>query len=186
MAFAIATGTTISTIKTQLESKLLRSNRFEVTLPTTIPGVTWDNNYQYLIKNAPVPTKTNGTIQRNWFGMTNNLIGDPTFDDWNVTFLVNNTFSFRSNMEKWFKLASNPVDNVRETTGYKGDIRLYVYDITNTKVVNYLMVGCFPVSIQQIPLDQATTNQFAECTVTFSIDQFSRAVSTTDTTLVNF
>jgi len=165
---------TLSEFKDSITGNFVRSNRFLVTFSnaTTIGLPT---NYQYLVKSLPLPTKTNGEIISNWFGMEHKQGGDITIDDLTIVFLLDEGLNMRLAFETWFNSTTNPITNTRGDYGtYKSDIEVQVMGLDNKEISKYQFIGCFPTSVGAVEMDQDTVDSSMDLSVTFSVDDWTK------------
>lgn len=155
-----------------------RPNRFLLSFPTGPVGVAgFDFTAQmvYHVKSASIPTRAIGDIsQLYWFGQNMKWGGDPTFDDYSVTFINNVDWKLKNMMEQWVDLISNTTSNVRGTHGeYKGVIKLEQIGRGTNVLATYFMHGVYPKSIDAIEVDHGTQDALEEFTIPFSIDYWT-------------
>lgn len=157
--------------------EIARPNRFMLAIETLPPGlgnVKWDDEMIYHCKSASIPGRTLGEMQLNWMGNIYKLAGDPTYDEIQLVFINNATFSIRESLELWIDGIANSINNTRTShLDYKGTLRLDQYGSGNNVIARYYLHGAFPKSIDAIEMNHETSDSIEEFSVSFSIDYWS-------------
>ena len=103
---------TINQFKANLVGAGLRANRFEVFIPRS------GNKIQFLCKTAALPGQTIEPVEIIHRGLTFNLAGNRSFEDWTVGIYNDSEFSARTALEQWMGTIV-PMDNYTvEELGY--------------------------------------------------------------------
>lgn len=157
--------------------ELARPNRFMVAIETLPPGlgnVNWDDEMIYHCKAASIPGRTLGEMSMTWMGNVYKLAGDPTFDDIQLTFINNASFSIRESIELWIDGIANVIKNTRSShLDYKGTLRLDQFGSGNNVIARYYLHGVWPKTIDAIEMSHETGDSIEEFSVTFSVDYWS-------------
>ena len=86
---------TINQFKANLVGAGLRANRFEVFIPRS------GNKIQFLCKTAALPGQTIEPVEIIHRGLTFNLAGNRSFEDWTVGIYNDSELSARTALEQW-------------------------------------------------------------------------------------
>ena len=170
-------GITLEQFKANV-SQVARPNKFLLSIPsppTGVSGFDFTDEMKYHVKSASLPGRTVGDISTLfWQGQNLKLAGDPTYDDYTVTFLNNVNFGVKNLMEQWLNLIANPITNEREEHGnYKAVIKLDQLDRSGNIIASYYLHGVYPKSFDAIEVSQETSDSLEEMVVNFSVDYWS-------------
>jgi len=153
---------------------LARPNRFLMIFTRSS-----DETLSYLAKGAQLPGRVIDEIQANWQGMQAKIAGDPTFNDFTVTFINDYELKARKFVEKWLEDIAAMSTNVRSApssavAGHHLDQGCRVQQLGRTGEVlrEYKLVNAWPADMADIDLNMDSTSQMAEFTVTFKYDYF--------------
>ncbi|NCP97704.1 hypothetical protein GW796_05615 [archaeon] len=138
----------------------------------------WTETKTFLCKSAQLPSRTLGQIELNWQGMKTKIAGDPTFDDISVTFLADVDFEAKNFFEQWVENISNMASNERsEHQEYKADVTLEQLGRTGEILASYILIGCYPTSLDAVELSTESNDTPMEFTVNLTYDFFRRSDS---------
>lgn len=174
-----------------------RPNLFEceINFPS-ITGIELDTDAQldlrFMIKAAQLPGSTIGSIPVPFRGRTLKIAGDRTYDPWTVTVINDTSFNLRNAFEQWSNTMNRHDDNVGLITpsAYQSDIVVkqlsrgsttlpstsYSLDPTSTPIPilkSYKLYGCFPTSVDPIPLSYDSNDSIEEFNVTFEVQYWN-------------
>lgn len=127
---------------------------------------------EFLAKAAAIPGKTIGDIDVPYMGKKIKIAGDVTFEDWQLTVLMDEDYGVRKGLEQWMeRIARNSsalAANAHKQ--YKRDA--YIIHLGNNgNVINkYQMIGCYPSQLSSIDMNWDQTDQVIEYTVTMRFD----------------
>lgn len=151
-----------------------RPNRFLITIDSPFGG-TNSEELSYLIKASSIPSFNIGEIELNWQGQKAKISGDPTFDDWSVTFINDYGFKAKSTIEKWlFSIANTTTNDRTEQSEYKADILIEQLGRKGEVLASYKMIGAYPKTMDAIDLSMESNDTLEEFGVTFAYDTFER------------
>lgn len=158
--------------------EVARPNRFLLSLHSapTLGGlnasIAFDENMRYHVRSASLPPRSLGDITNLlWFGLNYKIVGDPTYDDYTVTFLNNVNWNAKHTIEKWMSGIINPVDNHRSSPNeYKAILKLEQLGPVNEKLATYYLHGVYPKSIDAVELSQESVDAVEDFSVNFSVD----------------
>lgn len=131
-------------------------------------------------------------VRRQGFGPLERRVTGMSFNDVNITFLLDNDGKVLSFFQDWLR-AIYSFSNIQgegavdEKTGgilgqvgfyddYVGDIKLTLYDSFTQKITTYTLIDAFPGQINQIELSWRQTDEIAELQVTFYYRHFNMEV----------
>jgi hypothetical protein len=149
---------------------------------------------RFLIKAAQLPGSTINSIPVPFRGRTLKLAGDRTYEPWTITVLNDTNFRIRDAFEKWSNYMNRHEDNAGAITPntYQTDISVYQLSrgneasdaaspvnsqsndvprpVNSMKILKgYKLYGCFPTSIDPIPLSYDSSDSIEEFNVTFEV-----------------
>lgn len=159
-----------------------RPNRYEVIIgfPNFL-GVT-DTSIQQKIsftcKAASIPASTLGEVQVPYKGRFIKVPGDRTFENWNVTIIIDNDFKGRDVFEEWsggmLGSSSNTTRSPNEINNIQifGQAQVHLLDRNDQIIKRYQITGMFPVSVDQVTIGYDQNDQVMEQNVTFAINEW--------------
>lgn len=147
---------------------------------------------RFLIKTAQLPGSTINTIPVSFRGRTLKIAGDRTFEPWTITVLNDTNFVLRNAFEKWSNYINRHDDNSGFITPDSYQTEIYVHQLgrgkdtkdKNTQTApsdsqggstaieilkSYALYGCYPSSIDPIPLSYDSSDSIEEFNVTFEV-----------------
>lgn len=183
---------TIYDFRTRLSGGGARSNLFEceIGFPDALRSIIVGNDgseisldTRFLIKAAQIPGSTTSTIPVPFRGRTLKIAGDRTFDPWTITVLNDTNFRLRNAFEKWSNLINRHDDNSGTITPNVYQADMVVHQLSRGKektappdtgsaipiLKSYKFYGCYPSSIDAIPLSYDTSDSIEEFNVTFEV-----------------
>ena len=183
---------TIYDFKNRLTGGGARANLFEceLTFPSAVSVDDETNrDFRFLVKAAQLPASTLQTMQVPFRGRTLKLAGDRVFDTWTITVLNDTNFRLRNAFEKWSNYINRHDDNsgIITPSAYQREITVHQLsrgiattpDDVSAKAPNtsdgipilksYKLYGCYPSSVDAIPLSYDTTDSIEEFGVTFEV-----------------
>ena len=152
-----------------------RPNRFWVQITGGTAANSWaEQPMAFLAKSASLPSRTIGDIILNWQGMQTKIAGDPTFDDFTMTFLNDMDFKVKSYFEKWMEEISTMESNVRTSQNtYKAEIIVtQLGRDASTILKSYKLIGAYPKQMDAVELSMESNDTPEELNVTFGYDYF--------------
>ena len=122
----------------------------------------------YLVKSTTLPSESFEEKQIDWQGSVFKVAGDRTYDDWTVTFNIDNQGLILEKFTKWQNMIQNPRTNARASSNeYMADQAVHLIDYTGNSIKGYKLYGAWPKSVSQVALDYSA-NEIAQLEVTFS------------------
>lgn len=188
---------TILKFRSKLAGGGARSNLFECEL-TFPPGLGIESevteNLRFLIKSAQLPGSNLSTIPVSFRGRTLKLAGDRTYDPWSITVLNDTNFELRNAFEKWSNYMNRHSDNAGVITPEAYQTNILVHQLgrgkesesanatnatipgnttTIPKLKTYQLWGCFPTTVDPIPLSYDQSDTIEEFNVTFEMQYWT-------------
>lgn len=144
-----------------------RPNKFKVIIP--ILG----QKFEFMCKGAQLPGRTIGPVEAKYQGRTIKYKGDPTFEEWSLTIMLDKDFAGYNQIDAWMIA----MDNVAGETSDLFDVTDYKYEGTvialgdnGEELQSYTLIGLFPTALQPLDLNFETVDTIAEFTATFAYD----------------
>lgn len=166
-------GIGLSEFKAKVQD-VARPNRFLMTFTSPAGGLDSESQ-SYLVKGSQLPGRNIGEVLLNWQGMQAKLAGDPTFDDFNVTFLADYEMKARTTMETWMRFIDHQLTNERASQiEYKTEALVQQLGRKGEVLATYKLHGFWPKTMDPIDLNMESMDTAAEFNVTFSIDYWEQ------------
>lgn len=157
-----------------------RQNRYEVFIgfPTTL-GASTDivQKISFTCKAASIPASTIGTATVPYKGREIKIQGDRTFDDWNITVILDNDFKGRDMFETWIATMIGNTTNVSKSVNEinplntMGQAQVHMLDRNDNIIKRYQITGMFPTSVGDITIGYDQNNQVVEQQITFAVNE---------------
>jgi hypothetical protein len=155
----------------------------ELTFPSIVPRRAGEK-VSFTAKAAQLPASIIDPIEVGYFGRKIKYAGDRQFQDWVLTIINDEDFLVRSAFEAWHNGINTLISNrlSPELAGREGVVPGYKTVATvkqygkegpgdDSGVIRaYTMDGCFPTTVDAIPLDFDSQNQIEQFEVTFAFD----------------
>lgn len=169
-----------------------RPNQFyvDLSLPSALIGAIpnaslAENRMKFYIKATSIPVMSTGRVEMNFRGGQFKVAGDKTFGDWTFTVINDTDFLIRDAFERWNDLI---VGNVDRDSAVEDDPMAYMSNGTvaqlsrnGNTLKQYLMTGCWPSEIGDIPLSMDSNDQIEEFTVTMAYQWWESSTSRNNT-----
>jgi hypothetical protein len=164
---------TINDFKANLLGAGLRANRFEVFIPRT------GSKIQFLCKTGALPGQTIEPVEIVHKGLTFNIAGNRSFEDWTVGIYNDSEFSARNAVEEWMSTIVPMDDSSVASLGYeymvdKATISQLGRD--DSVVATYEFYNMWPTSIAAIDMDTSGGEEITTTEVTFKYSHFERVL----------
>lgn len=160
-----------------------RANRYEVIIGfanfLNITDTSIQQKISFTCKAASIPASTLGTATVPYKGRQIKLPGDRTFDDWDVTILIDGDFMGRDVFETWSSgmlgNSSNLVKSATELNPVRifGQAQVNMLDRNDKIIKRYQITGMFPTSVGQVAIAYDSNDAVMEQQVTFAINEWS-------------
>lgn len=170
-----------------------RPSRFmcSISPPTGINFKTGQDKFQFSCRAASIPAFEVGVVNVGYFGRVLKYSGDRTWQDWEVSVLLDQDYATRDLFEIWSnginKLEDNTLDasltpsggiagTVTPYGGYKGTIDIIHFSqygdgsALGTPIASYTLIGAWPANIGPIQLNWNQQNAISEFSVRFAFD----------------
>lgn len=182
----MATLKTLSDFKSKLAGGGARRNLFEVSIPTFVTGVTWDNEiFQFLCKSANLPASNVSSVDVPFRGRILKVAGDRTFDIWTVTVINDEDFKLRTAFEQWMNIVNKLENATGATNPTSYMVQAYVSQLgrgaekkesttnssttTNNALRSYHLHDVFPTNVSAIDLSYDSSDQIEDFTVELQV-----------------
>tara|TARA_R110002012_G_scaffold141847_1_gene299663 strand:+ start:2116 stop:2574 length:459 start_codon:yes stop_codon:yes gene_type:complete len=129
-----------------------------------------------LAKSAAIPASTLTQTPVNIIGGgTLKIAGTRTIDNWSATFISDNSMQLRDAFENWqYDIVNNESwQKEFEIRNYLRDIQVIQLERDGSHVRNYVLHGCFPLTVSEIALSYDDTESVQEFSVDFSVSHVS-------------
>lgn len=152
-----------------------RSNRYwvQITFPAGVAGNA--EKIMYCTKDSAIPSSNVSAIDVPFHGRMLKVAGDKTFDDWNITVLIDNDWVGRTPFEEWHHKILNFTDNVAELvapTEYYGTASIKPLSRDGSELEEYKLEGIFPTAVAELSLAYDPDGAIFEQAVTFSVNNW--------------
>ena len=138
------------------------------------------NKFHFLLKPHHFLCQTLGVIEVDFRGRKLKIGGDRTFDDWEITVLVDGEFNTRDAFEAWSNSINNHVSNIGEPNAdaYMAQWEVSQLDRAGEIIKTYKLFGLWPVSIGSIELSSDAADSLEEFPVTLSLESWTSNTTT--------
>ena len=165
----------------------LRPNLYKVilTFPTEVGGQQAATKISFSCKATTIPASQIGVVNAPYMGRVAKFAGDRTFDDWNITVMLDTDMVSREAFEKWSDLVNGHVSNVAipgwgNPSNYMASAEVYLLDREGKTIQTYTIEGTFPINVGEIQLAWDSNDQIAELPVTMGCQYWkSQMISNT-------
>lgn len=147
-----------------------RLNKFEI----EIPGL--PDKARFLLKAGNLPGANIGEVIYNYQGVQIKLAGDKTFNNWEVTMILDTDYAGFNEVEAWHNLIKNNENGEGATNHnqYKKEAFITHFDHDGTVISRYKVFGIWPSVIPDTALGWDSVDSPAEIPITFTIDYRER------------
>jgi hypothetical protein len=166
----------ISEFKGSFKSDLARSNRFDVYIapPLTLLALLPISNRQlsYRCEISQLPGRTFATMDRKTYGPIEKLPYLTTYNDIDMTFLIDGNMSEKYFFDTWLDLV-NPkqTNNFNYRSEYATSILINQYGVDGKQSYSAELFDAYPISMNQLDLDWASEDVH-KLTVTFAFTKW--------------
>jgi len=126
----------------------------------------------YHVRSTTLPGMAFDEKVIDWSGLPFKMAGNVMFNDWTVSFNVDEGGTLLQKFNKWQSLIAN------SERGFRGSIRDYMIDqevhllsYSGDSVTSYKLYGCWPKSVGDVALDYSS-QEIAVVDVTFSYQRY--------------
>ena len=201
----MAKAFSLNSFKSALTGGGARPNLFRVQLaglPSGVPG--WDaNNFEFMCKAASLPASNIANIDVPFRGRIFKVAGDRTIENWTLTVINDEDFTYRSAFENWMEQIVKLENNTGATNpqSYMIDADVFQLGRGNTIrsksevagtwndsagglengaaiLAQYQFQDMWPVNVSSIDLSYENSDQIEEFTVEFAVQSYTRVFPT--------
>ena len=149
---------------------------FELTFPV-IPSETEIKVNEELVLNvfnSIIPGISMDFNEESWQGAKSKMAtGGFSFEDWNVSFIVDSNFKNWKMMYKWMMFMNNNKDRyIEEQRNYSTDATLRIMDNFQNQRFSLFFVDVWPTSIGEVSMNYREGEMNLETQVSFTYDRF--------------
>ena len=172
-----------------------RPNLFEIELTFPFPSF---SETKFQAKSTFLPATITTSINVNYLGRNFKEPGERTYPQWTVTFVNDEDFKLRNELEKWldYTTGSNkvgmtsitsfesvaPSGPIYSTKSYVGNAKAIQYSKNGNAIKAYNFVDIYPVTLTDIALSWDSTNQVEEYSCTFDYQYYETSYDTVNPT----
>ena len=128
---------------------------------------------KWLAKSSFLPASITTSMNINYLGRSFKFAGERTFPQWTVTFINDENFQLRNELEKWVDHVSGfKKIGQTESTKYQQDASIYQISKSGEKIKQYKFYGLYPVTLTDIAVSWDTSNAIEEFTATFDYQYY--------------
>lgn len=157
-----------------------RANRYEVvlTFPNGVGDAATAEKISFTCKAASIPASNLGVATVPYKGRPVKLPGDKTWDDWNITVLLDNDFVGRTVFEIWHDNILGFDSNVAQP-GWVNPRNVFatatvtLLDRSDAALNSWQLEGMFPIHVGDVALGYDQNDQVMEQQVSFAINGVS-------------
>lgn len=126
----------------------------------------------YFVRTSALPSSNFDEKTTNWMGNTYKLPGTKTYEDWNVTFNLDNEGYILKMFHDWQRLMRDPITNKQSKPNtYLMDQEIYLLNGFGDTITKYKLYKAWPKSIGQVSVDYSS-NDVATVDITFAFQMF--------------
>lgn len=147
---------------------------YSPTFPGSIPGAS-DYTSRFLVRSTSIPGRSIEEIPIGWLGNDYKIAGRNAYDDFTVTFNVDEHSVIWQKFHAWMNFINFPVSPSKARAievAYMADQYLYLVGGMASTTSGYLLRGAWPKNMSAITLDHST-NDVAQFDLTFSYQYLS-------------
>lgn len=127
-----------------------------------------DDIVTYLVKATSLPASHFEEKIIDWQALPYKMAGDRTYDDWTVTFNIDEKGLLLQKFFDWQHSIQDPATNVRSVAkNYMRDQQVHMVDYSGNSLKQYKLIGAWPKSVNAVALDYSS-NEIATVEITFS------------------
>lgn len=148
-----------------------RPNKFEVEVPN-LP-----DKARFLIKSSSIPGANIGEVLFNYMGVQVKYAGDKTFNDWEVTLVIDEDFAGERELRAWHELIKGNDSGIGTSSiEYKKDCFVSQYSSAGEVIAQFKLVGAWPKTLPDTAVSWDTNDSGMEMSFTFAYDYYERIV----------
>jgi hypothetical protein len=146
-----------------------RANRFMVQI-TRLDG----NKMKFHCKSASLPGSVIEAIAVPYMGRQIKIAGDRTYEDWNVTIMLDKTYQIRQDLYDWHEQINATEGNTGpgSVSAYKSEAMVQALAIDGSVSKTYKFVGMFPTNVGAVEFSADSNNTVSECAVALAYDYY--------------
>jgi len=130
------------------------------------------------VRAASIPARTIGTIPVPFFGLDLKLAGNPVFDDWTATFLVDDAYKIRNSMERWsnevFSVSNLGDQLYKAPSNYLSSVFVEQLNENGDVLAEYTLNLAWPSVVGPVELSHESKDTLETFDVTFTYSFWTR------------
>jgi hypothetical protein len=130
--------------------------------------------FSFMCQAASLPPATMSQIEVPYFGRKIKVVGERTFDNWNLTIMNDEDFMVRALFEAWSNALNSMETNLRtaglDSENYKADLDVIQYAKDGEIIRSYTIIGAFPTDISGIEVNWSSTGAVQTFTTVLAYD----------------
>ncbi len=128
-----------------------------------------------LAQSTSIPGRNIEAVEAQFMSQQYRLAGAVTYDDWPVTFRVDDNYEIYKKFRAWSELIKGTDTNIAAfPVQYKSRPRIYQLDNSGNRLNSIELIGAWPSLVGEIAVDTATADiQTFDCTFTMDSNKFS-------------
>lgn len=145
------------------------------TLLSRVFGGASQNEFSsFMVRSTTIPSKTVGAIEIPYFGVDLKLAGNPAFEPWTCTFMVDEAYKIRNILERWgnevFSISNLGKQTFASPADYFGNVFIDQLNDSGEVLARYTLHFAWPSEIGAITLshDEKDSLETFDCTFTYS------------------
>lgn len=168
----------------------LRPNRYQVVLafPTDVTsamgsGTSVAQKISFTCTAASIPASTLGVVTVPYMGRQIKLAGDKTFDDWNVTIILDNDLVGRHVFESWHDQMLSFDGNVStqnfvNPSNYFAQATVQLLDRADNPLETYTVESMWPAQVSEVQLGYDQNDTVSQQQVSFAVNGWKNLITT--------
>ena len=158
----------ITTFTSNFSGGGVRPNLFRVHIPAL------GDKFQFTCKASSMPASNIGITEVPYMGRILKLAGNRTFDDWNVTVLLDTDYSVKNELEAWMNTINTHEGNIGavQVGEYFYSAQVEMLDRDGAVLKTYEMNDIWPTVMAEVVVDWSSNDEIAEMEVTFAIGTY--------------
>ena len=130
---------------------------------------------KFVCKIAQLPGKTITPIIIPYSGHEIKIAGDLTFEDLNLTIILDTDMNIKTDIEDWMEEIRQSFSSGGQTPNlYKREAFIIQKDSADAEIFTYHFFGMWPTVLDPVELGFDNRDTLAEMTVTFAYDYWKR------------
>lgn len=123
----------------------------------------------FMCRASNVPGKSIGKIEVPYKGRKIPIAGDPVYEDWTTTIVLDKDLAIWNEIEDWQQLIANDETTISsDVAGYSRTANIILYDNDDKEIAEYKLLNVWPSNVAPLELSHETSDEIATFEVTWS------------------